>query len=264
MSYYTETPRTAHAAVLSHSFTQNNKVLQLQVRDRIVSGQGESTDEQSLVRSDTFGAWCLVAIPDAPDRDADGSIKAACEAIAIEDADDLTVIATRDVRYAQFAQDLAIGECALFNKYGSRLALRKDEVSLVAKGGGFISLDASQKLISIMGFPAQEGGNSPYFTVSSDTIGMVSATGQASFTLSGAGVTLSGATVAIDAGSVAIGKGAADFVALASKVLAAFNQIVALYNAHTHTAPALPGLTTTPIVPITGVSPVGSLNVKCA
>lgn len=263
MAQYTDSPRTTHATILSHSFTEQSKSLQVQLRDRMVDGSGSTADEQSIVFSDyCAGAWCLIAVPDAPTMDTDGSVKEACEALASEDADDLTVFGTRDVRYAKFAQDLGLGECALFNKYGSRLALKGDEVSLVAKGGGFVSLNVSEKLVSVCGFPEEEGKPAPYMTISSDTIGMVSATGKASFALVDNQITLSGQAIALDAGSVSIGKGAMDYVALASRVESALQIIITAFNLHTHGVSG--ASTSVPGAVIGATSPVRSQSVKCA
>ena len=226
--------------------------------DRRVDSDGADTEEQSVVWSDVCaGAWCLVAIPDNPEIDGDGSIKSACEALASEDADDLTIFGTRDVRYAKFAQDLGVGECALFNKFGSRIAFKEDEVSLVAKGGAFLSLSISDKLISLVGFPKNEGDSAPSITISSDSIGLTSASGKAFVAIKDGGITVSGDTVAIDAGTVTLGNSANDFVALASKVLAELTKIIVAFNTHTH-APASPPGT---LIPPSGN--IGSINVRC-
>ena len=133
---------------------------------------------------------------------------------------------TSDLRASKYGQDLLPGEIAFVNGFGSRLALREKSVAL-NHGGGFLSFDSKAKTVSLVGIPSSVGGSAPYLSISTASIGMVSASGQASVTASGSGVTLSGSTVAIDAGRVDIGKGAAEPIVTYSMMLQLVAQISA-------------------------------------
>lgn len=251
--------RPIHVTLLAHTFTETSKALQVQARSAVAFKGKNSEASETHADSDYYvGAWCMVAPPAPPAQGADGAIVAACEGYAFEDADDLSVFATRDVRYAKYGQDAQGGEVAIFNKFGSRIALFENAVSITAKGGAFINLDVNTRLVSICGFPENAGEGSPYITIDSTSIGMVSATGKSSLSLSDGQITLSGQSVSVDAGSIALGKNAIFSVALAELVIKAMNTVLLAVRAHTHG-----GAVPTDPIPC-DIPPVGSRRVKSA
>lgn len=223
------------ARVKNHRFTEANKALQLQV-SAAESDDGESSETGW---SDAFGPWCVVAVPGRPESDADGNVKAACEAAVMDGADERTVIGTRDIRVSKFAQDLKPGECAFLNTWGSRLSLREKSVSL-NHAGGFLSFDSMTKVVSLVGIPATLGAAAPYLAIDSTSIGMVSSTGQASIACKGADVTINGGTTSVRSARVDLGLGAAEPIVTYSMLMKVVAQIIA---AGIPITPPVPGRT---------------------
>lgn len=221
-------------------------------------GAGEA---DSLAFSECYaGNWATFAIPAAPDLDALGNVSGACEAIVAEESDEHTVLGQRDVRWDKFKQDAKPGESGIVNAFGSRLKLGKDNVTLGA-GGGFLDFDVKNKTVTLAGYSTTAGGGAGYLTFSTSGVGLVSATGAASFYVTGNTVTLTAATCAIDATNVTVGNGAADFVVLATKLLAELGRLSAWLNSHTHLT-AGTGTPSPPAVPWTGGGDVASRRVK--
>jgi hypothetical protein len=191
--------------IYNHRYGAKNKALQVQT----VRAQSEDGKAKDVGWADAFGSWALVAVPLAPEADADGNVSAACEVLSYQYGDTTLAFATRDVRTFRYFQDLRPGESALGNAYGSRLKFGKTSVALNAFGG-FLNFDQASKSVSLVGIPASEGQAAPYLSLSSTGIGMVSKTGQASIQVEGSGVSISGATLTIDTGTVSLGKGAAE------------------------------------------------------
>lgn len=210
------------ARVRNHRLTEASKALQLQV-SAAESDDGEASETGF---ADAFASWCIVAVPLRPEVDADGNVKAACEAAVMDGADERTVIGTRDIRVSRYAQDLKTGECAFVNGYGSRLSLRAQSVTL-NHGGGFLSFNSTQKVVSLVGIPASVGAAAPYLAIDTTSIGMVSSTGQASVAVKGADVTINGGTTSVRSARVDLGLGAVEPVVTYSMLMRVIAQIVA-------------------------------------
>jgi len=219
--------------VANQRFTEQTKALQLQV----VAAANDNGEISETGWADAFGPWCLVAVPSRAETDVDGNVKAACEALVADVGDQRTVIGTRDVRIAKYAQDLEPGEFALINELGFRLFFGKKTVSLTA-GGGYLSFDIAKKKLSISAIPSVPGGAAPYLSADTDSIGLVSATGAASIAVKANGVTVSGASIALDAGRVDLGKNADDPVVTHSQLEAFKSQMIQWLATHVH-----PGVT---------------------
>jgi hypothetical protein len=223
-----EDGRLDYAQVLSHQRTETTKSLQLQVRSSLTTGDDT---QSSMTFGDCFiGPWCLIAPCDDPDMDDNGDVRTAAEAIVLEMGDELTVLGTRDVRFAKFGGDVKKGEFALFNKFGSRIAFREKTVSLTA-GGGYLAFNIESKTFSIVGMPNNPGGAAPYMTITPDSIGMTSESGQSSMVLSGKSATISGGSVAIDSGTVNLGTGANDPVMTLTHMQTYISQLYAFLQA---------------------------------
>lgn len=238
-------------------FTEKSKAIQIQSVGSVTSGNPEESDTSF---SDAFSEWCIVAPPYKPDVDASGNIGACCECITADIGDDKTVIGTRDVRASKYAQDVKGGEVALVNYFGSRLFLGEKFVSINA-GGGYLGFDTKKGTVGLVGIPSSPGGSAPYLSISSTTIGLVSATGASSFTIDGGNITLSGSGASLNTGSVNLGMGASDPVVRLSDLVKLVAALKAQFAAHTHpVAGALAGVTTQMLT----LAPTGSLRVKSA
>jgi hypothetical protein len=227
------------AQITNHRFTETSKALQLQV----LAAHSGDMKVQDTSFGDAFGSWCLIAVPSAPTTDGQGKITSCAEAIYSEYADEHVILGTRDVRVSKFAQDLKPGEVALLNSEGFRLFLGKKKGAFVI-GGGYLSFDVDKKNVALVGIPSTPGGAAPYITFSPTILGLVSATGECSMTLSGANLTISGAAIVLDVGRVSLGKGATDPVVSYSTLMQMVAQIMTWATAVTA---ALGGLG--PIVP---------------
>lgn len=210
------------AEVSGHRYTEKTKRLQLQ----IVAAASDDGESSETGYGDAFGVWCVIAPPAKRELDTSGSVKGVCEAVIGEFSDHPAVLGTSDVRVSKYAQDLLPGDCAFVNAYGSRLALKEHVVAL-NHGGGFLSFDSTAKTVALVGIPSAPGGGAPYLSISSSIIGLVSATGQASVTVSGNGVTISGSTLAISAGRIDLGKGAAEPIVTYSMLVHVLAQLAA-------------------------------------
>jgi hypothetical protein len=222
-----EDGRLDYAQVLGHTRTETSKSLQLQVRSSLTTG--DDTQASTAFGDCFIGPWCLIAPPADPDRDDQGNVKTACEAMVLEMGDELTVLGTRDVRSAKWAGDIKAGEFALFNKFGSRLAMREKTVSILA-GGGHLTFNIEKKTISLVGIPGSPGGGAPNLVLSTDSIGLVSETGGASVNVSGKTFTVSGGSASIDTGTVNLGVGATDPVVSLTYMQTYIAQLYAYLN----------------------------------
>lgn len=214
------------AHITNHRFGEKNKVLQLQA----MADANDNASVSDTGWSNAFSAWCMIAVPLRPASDAAGTITGACEAIVTDIGDQRTIIGTRDFRVSKYAQDLKPGEAAFLNGFGTRLFLGEKTVALNA-GGGFLSFDVEGKKVALAGIPSKPGAGSPYLTISSDTIGLVSATGAASIALKSSTVTLNGASVAIDAGRINLGKNASDPIITYSQLMTILTTLQVWMNA---------------------------------
>jgi hypothetical protein len=229
-----DSPRIARGYAAGFRLGGPNKVLQYQVVGAVTPG---SPEEMDVAFGDAFGAWCLYAPPEAPDTDPRGTVTAACEVFAAEEGDAPTVLGSRDIRVARYAQDAKGGEVALVNAKGFRLFLGKENVSLVG-GGAFLNLDIAKKTLTLTGFPSSPTSGAPYLSADTAAIGLVSATGAASISVAEGQVTASGSSISLDAGTVHLGKGASDPVVTYSQLMSVVTQILAALNAHMLASPA--------------------------
>lgn len=235
-------PRNGVALGVGSRFTPANKALQIQV----LSDSTKGSEQAEVNFADAFLGWFVVAPPLTQATDASGNISAATEFLTAEVGDQLVMHGSRDVRVSKYGQDVLPGEFALINELGYRLFVGKKAVSLTA-AGGFLNFDVENKKVGIAGIPAAAGSPVPYISITTDTIGLVSASGAASLALSDSGVSISGATLALDMGRVNIGKGATDPVVTYSQMMSVIGQLLITFNTHVHSA-AGAGPPVTPMV----------------
>lgn len=248
----------AHA--FGHRYTATNKALQLQLvtdYDPANAATGRGGFGDSFV-----GNWCLVAPPAAPALDLAGTVSSACEVVGVQVGDQILALGARDVRWSKFSQDAQAGEVALFCAFGSRLFLGEHFTALNG-AGAFLSFDVDNKKVGLSGYPASAGAGAAYLTIDTTTIGLVSATGGASFTVKADQITASGGAISLNGGTVNLGTGAADPVVTVSKLQAVLSTIVAWMAAHVHAGGTLPGALTgvSASVPLTAT---GSTRVNAA
>jgi len=245
------------ATIFGQRYTATNKALQLQCT---ATGTGASSRTSW---GDCFvGTWNMAAPPMPPTVDATGAASSGCEAAVVQMGDQLVALGQRDVRWSKYSQDVKPGEFAVWNAYGSRLYFGQ-HVAALNGGGAFLSFDLANQLVGLAGYPASAGAGAPYLSISTTSIGMVSATGAASLNVKADQVTASGAACALDVGSVTLGNGASDFVALASLVLTAITRLETMYNAHVHPVSGAATLITGTQI-LTPTTTVASTRVKSA
>ena len=237
-------PRSGVALATGFRFTPDKKALQIQVLS--AETKAGSTESETNF-ADAFQGWFVVAPPPVQEVDSAGALKGATEFRTSEIGDALTTHASRDVRVAKYGQDCKAGEFALINAKGYRLFVGSDSVALTA-GGGFLNFDTKAKKVGLAGVPNKPGGIAPYLSIDTVGIGMVSASGEASFSASGGQATVTGKTISVNGARVNLGVGASDPVVTYSQLMAVVAQLVTIFNTHFHGALGAGGFPTPPLV----------------
>lgn len=248
------------ARALGHRFTPIAKALQLQTVTDVMRGNLEAA--RGTFGDSYIGNWCLVAPPATPTVDPLGRVTTTCDVVGVQVGSEWISLGAKDVRWSKFSQDAQAGEVALFCAFGSRLFLGEHFTALNG-AGAFLSFDVDNKKVGLSGYPASAGAGAAYLTIDTTTIGLVSATGGASFTVKADQITASGGAISLNGGTVNLGTGAADPVVTVSKLQAVLSTIVSWMATHVHTGGTLAGALTgvSASVPLTAT---GSTRVNAA
>lgn len=229
MSRGDDYPRTEIVLAVGSRFTPSTKALQIQG----LSSQTKAGGNAAVTFADAFGAWYAVAPPPTQTVDALGTISAAAEYLTSEVGDQPCMHGSRDTRISKYGQDLLQGEFAFINSDGFRIMMGHKQCGMTA-GGGFLNFDVENKKVGLAGIPATSGAAVPYMTITTSMIGMVSATGAASFSLSDTQATLTAPAISLEGGRVNLGVGAFDPVVTYSQLLQLVLQLLLQFNTHIH------------------------------